>query len=421
VPPTTGTLLPDGGLLLSDGNVVVPPPVDGGFCAASGPIIPVPGAPSTCSGDLGPRTFLFAVCACSGVAVSGILSTDSLASSGTTTQNGGSIGTNGAFATNSDLVVKGSVWSAGTVDPAVHVVHQGTIVGDVHSLASVQADQPLTIEGSLFSAGDVNGAVTCGGSAHVPSGKSTHSLTADGGIVNEAVSFPAPCDCTNLLDIGSIVASFSSANDDTSQGLTPSSLAPPSGPTTLGCGRYYFDSIDGDDVTLSITARAAIFVAGDLHAHTKLDIELTPGAELDLFVGGNLLLDGDATIGSPDKPARARVYVGGSTFTLTGNAHLGANLYAPKADVQLSSALEMSGSLFVSSLLLSGSFTIHYDESILDSTGCAPSGGSCKSCHDCAGATPACTAGSCAPCTTDGDCCAPLVCRPPGRCIPDIR
>ncbi len=424
-PDPTITKLPDGGTILTlpDGAIVIPdgafPSPDGGFCSGSGPVIAIPGAGTTCTGDIGARTFLFAVCACHDVSVSGALVTDALNStSGVTDQNAGSIGSDGAFNTNSDLLVRGDVWAASTGEAtAVHVAHSGTIAGSVHAGANVVAEQPLTIDGDLFANGNATGPITCGGTVHIPSGDTAPNTTADGGIVNAAVSVVPPCDCGTLLDVPSIVSSFATANDDAVAGFTSSSLAPaPPSTVTIPCGQYYFDSIDGSAVSLSVAGRAAIFVNGDLHATSALSIALVGDAQLDLFVAGNLILEGGATIGSATAPAHARVYVGGTTFTLSGNAQLGANFYAPHADVQLSSDFSMAGSLFVGSLALSGAFTIHYDESILSTSGCAQTGGQCQTCHQCAGATPACKSGTCAACVTDDDCCAPLHCSA-GSCV----
>ncbi len=235
------------------------------------------------------------------------------------------------------------------------------------------------------------------------------------------VTVPLPCDCVHILDIKSIVTAFAGANANTDAlvKLTPSSLAPfPSAPITLPCGRYYFTGVGGGPVNLTIDGRVAMFVDGDFDGRDGLILSLNPGAELDLFVSGSLLLS-DATLGSSSAPARVRVYIGGSDLTLAGNATLGANLYAPNANVALSSNFEMRGSLFVGSLQLSGAFTIQYDESILATAGCTPSGAGCSTCHDCAGATPACISGTCSPCVTDSDCCAPLHCNQ-GRCEDEI-
>jgi hypothetical protein len=401
-----------------DGNV----PIDGGFCNGSGPLIPIPGANTECTGVIGATTFLFAVCSCQDVNVSGNLITDSLApTDGGSPGNGGSIGTNGALDTNSQLKVNGSVWSLATGEAtAVHVKETSTIFGDVHAGAVVQADPPsaLTIADNLYVNGDVNGTVSCD-MAYIPSGDTGTGLTASGGVMTSPVVVPAPCDCTNILDIAAIVSSFANANDDSAVGLTASSFATfPSTPVTLPCGQYYFDGVGGGAVNLTIGGRAAVFVNGDFDAETTVNLTLAPDAQLDLFISGNLHLS-DATLGASDSPARVRVYVGGNAFTLDGTATIGANIYAPNANVELASDFEMAGSLFVGSLQLSGAFTIHYDESILSTAGCPPTVGSCKSCHDCAGATPACIGGSCAACVVDGDCCPPLHCSQ-GQCYDEI-
>jgi hypothetical protein len=426
-PTTSPALLPDGGV------APAPPPLDGavadgalvsggdaGFCQGSGPVIAIPGANTKCTGDVGATTFLFAVCACTDVSVSGNLTTDSLAATdGGSAGNGGSIGANGSLDTNSMLKVNGSVWAQASGEPtALHTKQSSTIFGDVHAGAVVQADQPLTIADDLYVNGDANGTISCN-LAYVPSGDTATNVTATGGIDTAPVTVPAPCDCASLLPIASIVSSFASANDDVAAGLTASSFASfPASAVALPCGQYYFDGVGGGPVNLTIGGRAAIFVNGDFNAQNGLQLALSPGAELDLFITGNLLLS-DATLGAPDSPARVRVYVGGSTFTLAGTATLGANIYAPSANVALASDFDMAGSLFVGSLQLSGSFAIHYDESILSTAGCAASGGSCGSCHDCFGATPACIAGTCAPCQTDSDCCAPLRCSQ-GKCYDEI-
>jgi hypothetical protein len=91
-------------------------------------------------------------------------------------------------------------------------------------------------------------------------------------------------------------------------------------------------------------------------------------------------------------------------------------VYAPDAVVALASSFEMKGALFAQQLEFSGDFTIHYDTSVLQTPGCTPSGSPCQTCDDCAGATPACKAGTCVPCVTTADCCAPLTCSA-GRCV----
>jgi hypothetical protein len=231
------------------------------------------------------------------------------------------------------------------------------------------------------------------------------------------VQVPAPCDCSNPIDVVSIVAARQASNDDAAIGLTTTALDSPAAPVSLPCGQYYVDGIHGGAVELDITGRVALFVGGDVNVDGGLEIVLSPGTELDLFVAGNVELQGMTSLGDVDAPARMRLYVGGSTVTLSANATVGANVYAPGADVQLASSFEMWGAVFAQSLQFSGDFTIHYDISVLQEPGCTMPGSPCKTCDDCAGATPACIGGTCTACSSDADCCAPLECDVmTGRC-----
>ncbi|HEY2510309.1 MAG TPA: hypothetical protein VGI39_05620, partial [Polyangiaceae bacterium] len=289
---TTG---PDDGGTLLDGN---PPPTldadatptgddgsptpDGGFCNGSGPIVPVPGASTRCTGDLGATTFLFAVCSCQDIGVSGNLRTDSVVPGSTTSGSGGSIGTNGGLTTNSSLDVSGSVWSSGTGESlALHTLQAGGVTGDVHANNSMTAEQPLIVGGNIFVNGDVTGNVTCG-QAFIPSGHTASGVSASGGVntgTASSLSFNPPCDCTDLLDISAIVGGFASSNDDGAASLMPNGLSPAPSAVTLPCGRYYFTGFDAPGpMTLSITGRAAVFVQGDLHAHDTLTLSLAPSA-----------------------------------------------------------------------------------------------------------------------------------------------
>ena len=405
--------------------------VDGSdFCSGAGPFVQLP--QGSCTGDLGKRSFLFALCACTSGDVSGVLRTDSFHSlGGATTGSLASIGTNGAFSTNSRLDVRGSIWSRGeAASSAITLTNRtsaGAVSSELHAGAALRVDGTFTAGGDVFAGGGidlVSGGVSTPGKLHVPQGAPVAGVAAAGGVVREAVSVAPPCDCTKPLDIAAIVAGFQSNNDDARAGISARDLdvgQSSGGKTlTLPCGRYAFDAITGDGITLRLTGRTAIFVAGNLDVTSALAIELGPQAELDLFIAGDFRLNGSAAFGSIAAPAKVRVYIGGASVTLSGQAKVGANLYAPNADLAFASAYEMSGALFAKRFAFSGDFTIHYDEAVIETQGCQPPASSCSTCHDCSGATPSCKNGSCAPCQTSADCCAPLACRS-GTCVLDLR
>jgi hypothetical protein len=232
-----------------------------------------------------------------------------------------------------------------------------------------------------------------------------------------------PCDCSNPVPIDRIVSAFANDNDDAASGLTPTSLARGMGDRdlTLDCGRYYFTEITQQGgVTLRLKGRTAIFVAGDISPNGGLNVVFEGGAELDLFVVGDVALNGEGGFGDPQAPARVRVYVLGARVSVNGDARLAGNLYAPNAVVGLNGSNTTRGSVYARSLGQNGALDIEYDEAVLKVQGCAPPAGACASCRDCAGATPACKGGTCGACTSNADCCAPLMCQA-GACVPSIK
>jgi hypothetical protein len=400
------------------------PPSTSPFCEGHG-AIPLPGF-NQCTSDFA-RLFRFAACACTSLASSGRLTTDSFDS----TRDGGayagstaSIGSNDALSTNSRTAVGGSVWVGGDKAdagaPILTLNGEGTIAGDVQVGGDAVIGGAFVVTGNMAAAGNVTtvdaGSLALGGNLTQPAGKVTTGVSfGAGGITNAPVQVAPPCDCANPVDVAAIVTARSTDNDNAAIGFATSALDFPSASANLPCGRYYVDAIRGGGVTIVVTGRCALFVDGDVTIDQALSITLSPAAELDLFVAGSVSIRGSVLLGDPSSPARVRMYVGGPTFDLAATAQIGANVYAPHATMALASSFEMRGALFAQGLAFAGDFTIHYDTSVLQTPGCMPTGGACKTCGDCSGATPACIGGTCAPCSANADCCAPLLCSG-GRC-----
>ncbi len=390
------------------------------FCTGHGPI-PLPGT-DECTGDLA-HLFRFAACACDSLAVSGTLVTSGFDS----TTDGGmplgaSVAANGQVATNAQSTVGGSVWAGGagltSGTPAVSLMSPAGVTSsvafDIESGGDVLVNGTYLVGRDIDANGNVtlqSGSLSVVGRVRIPSGDSASGVTSGGGVVNGPVPVPPPCDCTSPIDFASVIAAHQTSNDDAAIGLSATALDMPSAPVSLPCGEYYVDGIHGGAVTLDVTGRVALFVGGDVNVDGGLTITLQPGTELDLFVAGDVQLQGTTSLGDRNAPAHVRLYVGGNTVTLSASATIGANVYAPTADVQLASSFQMWGALFAQSLAFSGDFTIAYDTSVLQEPGCKQTGGPCETCNDCAGATPACIGGTCTRCASDADCCAPLECN----------
>lgn len=258
-------------------------------------------------------------------------------------------------------------------------------------------------------------------------------LDLDGGIVEAGA--------TDLTADGGIV------------GLDPH-LYEAGGPAVLRlpCGRFYLMSIaQPQALDIVVTARTVLFVDGDMST-TRFTITVEDEGELDLFVAGNVTIDAAASFGSAGKPAAVRTYIGGN-MSLQANASFAGNVYAPNADIVFGAESTLYGSLMVRNASFTASGTIHFDSAIRQAgEECAPttapdggsaddaalpgdagaadlagsdrsgadSGGPVEGCtdvcsHDCGQLycllDPDVAVGSCGPCRSDLDCCAPLLCH----------
>jgi hypothetical protein len=395
----------------SAGTAGTNPRVALGTCANGGPAIKLDTI-GGCTTDLARRAFLFAICTCSDLVSTNRITTDSFDSRTTSTFDiGGSIGVNGSYQTE-DIAsqVGGSLWVMGDARFGNH-----DIAGDLKCAHSLAVTTNSRVHRNASVAGSVAApTLAIDGSLTVQNGTTASVSAAQAGIEYvDSLVLDTPCNCQSPIDIAAITRDFRTANDNASQSLAASAFSATQGDVdrTLACGRYYFDSWGGTGkITLHLTGRTAIAIGSGISNSDGIVFDLGAGAELDLFVDGNLEMSGNVTMGDPNHPASTRVYVAGQA-AFSANVALHANLYIPNYPMVMSAPSEVWGAIFAQSIRASGGLTVHYDQSILDLTSCTESGQSCKSCQDCANPSPACRNGTCAACETDSDCCPPLYCN----------
>ncbi len=384
------------------------------FCDGMGGII-LPGDEVTCTGDLGKKTFLFAICSCSGLTANNTLKTDSFDSNDMMNMmpmDGGSVGVNGAYTASSSIDIGGSLW----VDGKIQTFNKHEVAQVLQCSDDVTAKAASHVADDMFLEGNIdaqNKTLTIDGDLHIPAGKLNNGATVLGKTIKGPVDVKTPCDCSDLIDVPAIVQGYMVDNDNNSVPIEPGELVglPQPKELELPCGRYFLTGIDSNSsLKITLTGRTVIAIAGDVKNAGAFTLELGPAAELDLFIAGNAEFNNVATIGDPKRPAATRIYVGGS-FKFASNFTLGANLYQPNATFTANNMSEIWGSLFVGGLNLASPLVVHYDQAILDLDGCDDPNKPCGDCHDCANPTPTCTKeGTCGPCVVDSDCCPPLVC-----------
>jgi hypothetical protein len=388
------------------------------FCRGNSPVPVAAGGSSLCSGDLGKRTFTFAFCSCRGVTANNQFRIGSLSSA---RDGGGSVGTNGTFTGSNNAVVNGTLWAAQNVTSSNNLtLGRDLVCGANVSLASGAVGRDVVAVGSA----SASGAFRVGGTVRVSPGSMVMGLSGvDGGVARGPLTVAAPCDCANPVDVGGIVSFFQTVSDNAARGVSPTALSSANGVTlTLECGRYVFQGVSAvGPVRIRTRDRVVIAVQGDVTTANQFELAPDPGSQVDVFISGNLTLSNNAVVGDPARPAATRVYVGGTQVTASNALSMSANLYAGRATFTANNTFDLRGALFVDQLSAANSFTVAYDDAILNLDGCAAADAGCSSCRQCANPTPACRNGACGRCQTDADCCPPLSCEPvSGQCVEGV-
>jgi hypothetical protein len=394
------------------------------------PVLPSTGAPRRCSGSAARRVFGQALCSCGGVEVP-----DALVAAALDSENGGaesppggaSVGINGDYSGGDYLRVDGSLASSG----GAALVSAGgfDVGGDLRLRGAASAAGPIFVGRDAWLLGDVStlSYASVGRDVYLgPAGAlSALGATSIGGSRTTATfELPPPCPCgpDQTLDIAAVVTDVLAANDNRRLGLALDALSDVATRTTvdLACGRYALRGISGTaPIALRVSGRVVLAVDGDVELPTAFSLELEAGAQLDWFITGDLRMNPVASIGSTERPGAVRTYVlGAGEVALSGAPTVAMNLYAPRAPVTVDLAGNVYGALFAANVRASGLLFMHYDRAVLraDDACTDEVPRTCSGCDAC-GPAGACVGGACGTCTTDADCCAPLVCQN-GRCEP---
>lgn len=435
-PVTMDSEVPRPDVMVEDIVVIPPPPVDAGMpptttCESTGPILSirrVSGARSdACAGQLAAHTFTHALCTCEDLNLPALktVSFNSATGDQTTLSSGAAVGVGGGYPSaatsiggtltvagtsrttgSAGLDVQGDLRLAGTAT----FYNQLWVKRDAWFVSRVQYWATVTILGNLNLAPPAGTLIGLGPEPVVGGSRIITNFTIDDDL----------CGCTDKLDIASIEPIGTVRYDNAAAGIDPTALSNVTTTTNmvLPCGRFRFDSIGGTGaLQLTVTGRTAIFVDGNATLSDSFKLVIAGAeAEVDWFIRGNLSA-GAAKLGDPKRPAATRIYVGGTNDILLSGGEVGANIYAPNANVNFAvTAIGLNGSIYGRSVTMVGGGFFRYDRNILDAGNKCPQPTSCDKCHSCNGGA-ACVNGVCGACTHDSDCCTPLVCAQ-GSCQP---
>lgn len=382
---------------------------------------------AACRGAVVATSFRYALCVCDAQAISGSLVTDSFDSArgpyGVPARLAGAVGVNGSLTASGRLDVGGALLVGSA--QGVTALDALRVRGLARIGGGLMGSSNATFE-DVSLRGDVEArSLRVLGTLTLPAGRSVRTVEARevARMATADVAVPPPCDCAAAarVPVEALVAARRTDNDNGAAGLTDDALTrvDRAARLALPCGRFYLRGVSGaSPLTLIVAGRVALYVEGDVSVDA-LRVELTAGAEVDVFITGNLNVTRTLAFGDPATPARARMYVGGGGgLSLGGDGVFGGNLYAPGVELRLAGDVTVYGSVLARVVTASGNLAVHFDQAVLDpGAGCeAPSAPTCASCRDCP--LRACVDGRCAQCRSDADCCAPLRCAG-GRCQPE--
>jgi hypothetical protein len=420
----------DGLPVTSDGGITSDGGVSVATCPLTSPRVTI-ATHDTCSGRLAASRFSNALCTCGNLQLSNSLSTHGFDSRqgpyqvGQPDDSGAAVGVNGNYSLLAGATTVGGSFSiAGGGD--LQLVGQLQSRGDFYCAGNILVAGPATVSRNAWLGGNFSGlgALTVDGDCHHVGLLTALPVSVAGTNQRQPVIVAKPCPCapSDLLDISALVDAAKVKNDNDSFGLPGDRLASVAGADqwTLSCGRIYLSQISGvGNLVIHVTGMVALFIDGSINLVGSLSFDVASGAEIDVFVKGDLNVQGALSLASKDRPAAGRLWVGGKNAITLPSPWIG-NLYAPQAHVSATVGLEVWGSIFVGDFAGGAYASFIFDRAVLAAgTNCEaprPPAGVCNQCQWCSGGA-ACVAESCGPCQTDGDCCSLSSCSN-GSCVP---
>jgi len=418
------------------------------FCAGSGPALRVVSAGSTgpvCTPGIGRRLFRYGLCTCNDLSVAQPLSTftldafDSRNGSYDMGETGAALGVDGTMhLANVAIGVSGTGIVAGGGELLLGNTLSVNFSADFKTNASIDTTGGgvFHVGRDLWSDGNIYPSLTTNVTRDVyqtPGHTGAETIVGvSGSRQTRSFTVEPPCACGQgrALDIAALVTEAQRTNDNAELGFSADALSDMLQQRmvldALACGRFLVSGLSlPGGVLRTLTGRLALFVAGDLTLQGDIASDLTAEAELDVFVSGNLIVQGPAQIGMPERPSAVRLFIAGSgAIELSDRVNVAAQMYAPHAPVNVTvpvlGTVVSYGSIVAANVDVAAFFTLHYDRAVAElgerCDGAPPA--RCDSCEQCPFGL-ACVDGACAACRTDADCCEPFGCTD-GKCQPLI-
>jgi hypothetical protein len=354
---------------------------DDNLCLGGGPAIVIedPTRGDRCSGQLRQELFSFAVCSCDRAVFGGDFHSDgfdSVVGPYAPDLLDGPIGMNDHLSVGGRASFDGSATVAGQFEAEEDLL----VSGDLSVGGNLLVAGGATIDGDAVIGGEISAStLSVGGRLEVAEGTDVDDFSFGQLVEGDGVIDP-PCPCDSIPDVAAIVSARRDHNDNAEIGLDASLLATHHDSIqhlALPCGHFFLNGSDiGTNLTIVVHGRTAIYINGTFTTSSDLRILPAPGAELDLFIDGQITAEGTLTLGSPNYPAATRIYID-DQVAFEGDVQLNGYILG-EDHITLEGNFEVFGGFFAGNLLSAeGNTTVHYDHQVREAIDPELSAGTC--------------------------------------------
>jgi len=230
-------------------------------------------------------------------------------------------------------------------DDAIDI--KNSFVTDSYNADSGYAATHLDSTGDVGSNGniDVNNGAFIGGSiaTSLAGGASVHpGATVNGDITDAAAENELPLIPQSEYD-------WAEANNSATTGITGSYSYSPSTNALISTGSMVFST--------------GVYYFSDITLKNSAALSVAPGAEVVIYVTGDIEMKNSSEINSGGNPADLIIYSQGD-FVLKNSGDIAAVLYAPENDVDLRNSGEFYGSIIAETITAHNSANFHYDRNL---------------------------------------------------------
>jgi hypothetical protein len=139
---------------------------------------------------------------------------------------------------------------------------------------------------------------------------------------------------------------------------------------TISSGDWQADSVDCKNSIL-ITGHVRLYVSGDFTTTGQGYLQISPGASLEVYIGGNVKLAGGGVINGSGLAANNQWYglTSSTDWKVAGGGQWLGTVYAPEASVKFTGNSDSFGAFVANDFTISGGAGFHYDEALKNLSG----------------------------------------------------